>query len=1058
MKRVLSGSTALFCFVFCLSQNSYAGSGPLTAPSVIDSVPSKTIAKLKVTVRDLEHGSLLDSVYVAVGSKKGYTNSQGYIEFDSVRPEFTVAISKAGYFAQAKKAKPTLHFKLARREGQAATDGFNNGRFQRPVEHSSGSAVVVSGNELRKVNALDFAEALKFYAPSFIVTRDNNNGDNPNTTPDIKIRNANNFPASATIAAHPGTATAGVQVNPSSGDFIADRIANSNQPAFLVNGVQVSLQSALDMDINRIEKLTILKDAAATAVYGVRGGRGVVLIETARPKEGTMRVSYSGQVQVSEANLRSYNLMTAQEKLDLERTNGFYASDPEDFQARQNLVDQGLNTDWLNLPLRQGVGTKHSIAADGGNDDMRYGLDFSYNDLEGSMKGAYRKTTSFGGYVSSRMKNVVFSNHLTFHKINAANSPYGSFDTYTRQNGYWNPYDPLTGKMTKLMEEITYRDSTYRFYNPAYNGTLSTKDASEYTRLANTANVEWIIGRGFKLNGLAAYSRQWDQTDQFLPPGHTAFAEFKPEDFFKRGRYEQVSSTFTNIEAAMSLNYQKKAGLHQFYASAGASAMQTQSEATGLSVAGFTSDKISELAFGSAYTTTRPETGKIVTRLASGFGNLAYSYDNRYQAEFTGSADASSQLGKNQQVAPHWSAGASWNLHQERFFQANNILSQLRIRASAGTTGDNAYLSYLGRTSYNYYTNKQYVLAGSGPGTRGIGLGAFLTGMANDNLRAPETYTENIGLDAVLLQNRLLLSVEAYRQKSTDLVLPLVSPSYTGFQNFSYYDNLGAIKNKGIEFSLNYYIIRNTPKSIYWNISFNGLHNEEHIAATSDYLDQLNSKNDALADQTKPQPRYVVGESLTGIWAVRSQGIDPRTGKEVYLKNDGTETVEWSAADKWLVGDRAPKLQGSFGTSASIKNISIGLYANYQLDVQGYNQTLVDKVENAQMLYNTDLRAASGRWKQTGDDAPFKPVSLNGSKTSPTYASSRFVQSNDMVNFSTVSLGYTLPQSLVAKVHAQSVKVGLMGSNLYQWQGMKAERGISYPFQRLYSFSVNTTF
>lgn len=1058
MKRVLSGSTALFCFVFCLCQNSYAGKGYIPGPLAVDSLPHKPIFKLRVTVRDLEDGSFLDSAFVAVGSKKGFTNSKGYIELDSVNAAYAVSISKTGYYIQSKKAKPELQVRLAKKEGQTGIATINNGLYQRPVEHYSGSSVVVSGEELRKVNTRDFAEALKYYAPSFIVTRDNNYGDDPNTTPDIKVRNANNFPASATIAPQPGSAS-GVQVNPSSGDFIASNIGNPNQPTFLVNGVQVSLQSALDMDINRIEKVTILKDAAATAVYGVRGGHGVVLIETSRPKDGKMRVSYSGQVQVSEANLRSYNLMTAQEKLDFERANGFYAANPEVLQARQNRVDQkGINTDWLNLPLRQGMGSKHSLALDGGNDDMRYGLDFMYNDVQGAMKGAFRKTNSLGGYISGRLKNVSFQNYLTFYKANAANSPYGSLNTYAGQNGYWNPYDSLTGKMAKLMEEVNFQDSVYRFYNPAYNGTLSTRDVANYARLANTTNITWNMGRGFKLNGLAAYSKQSDQTDQFLPPSHTMFAETKPEDFFKRGYYKQVSSSFTNLEGAVKLDYQKKAGLHQLYASAGASAMQTESEATGLEVVGFTFDKLSDLSFGSAYATTRPETGKVLTRLAAGFGNLAYSFDNRYQAEISGNADASSQFGKNERIKRHWSAGASWNLHQERFFHTNKILNQFRVRASVGTAGDNAFLSYLGRNSYNYYTDKQYVPGFGGSGTRGIGLGAFVTGMANDNLQAPEVYKENIGLDAVLFQNRLSLSVEAYRHNSTGLILPLYSPAYTGFQDFSYYDNLGAINNKGIEFSMNYYIIRNTRKSLYWNVSFNGLHNEEHIAATSEYLDRVNNANDVLADQTRPQPRYVVGESLTGIWAVRSLGIDARTGQEVYLKNDGTETFSWNAADKWLVGDRAPKLQGSFGTAASFKNISVGFYCNYQFDVQGYNQTLADKVENAPLMYNADLRAAGNRWKQTGDQALYKPVLVNGSQTAPTYATSRFVQNNDFVNISTVSLGYILPQRLVAKIHAQSVKVGLMGTNLYQWQAMEAERGIYYPFQRQYTFSLNTTF
>src|SRR5258705_3404993 len=154
-------------------------------------------------------------------------------------------------------------------------------------------------------------------------------------------------------------------------------------------------------------------------------------------------------------------------------------------------------------------------------------------------------------------------------------------------------------------------------------------------------------------------------------------------------------------------------------------------------------------------------------------------------------------------------------------------------------------------------------------------------------------------MDAVLLQNRLSIRVDAYRNKTKDLVLPVVSTSSTGFIIFTYYDNLGAIENKGIEFDVNYNIIKNVKKGITWNIRLNGIHNEDRIIATSGWLDQLNNANDAMSiDQTRPQPHYVSGKSLTDIWAVNSLGIDPATGKEKFLKADGTQTFTWDAADK----------------------------------------------------------------------------------------------------------------------------------------------------------------
>jgi len=610
-----------------------------------------------------------------------------------------------------------------------------------------------------------------------------------------------------------------------------------------------------------------------------------------------------------------------------------------------------------------------------------------------------------------------------------------------------------------VLEENTNQGKTVRFYNPAYNATLSTTDERAYNRLANHTSVNWNIGYGFRLNGRFGIAKQSDVEDIFLPPGHTTYANYSPNDFFKRGQYNQTASDFLSAEGALNVNYTKKAGLHTFYGSAGISANETRSESVGLEMIGFASDKFSDLSFGNAYSNSRPATGKIVTRLASVYSNFTYSYNNRYQLEMTGNADESSQFGKNNLIAPHWSVGASWNLHQERFFQENNIINQLRIRASVGTAGSQYFQSYLGKTYYNYYTDRQYIQAGSNSGTRGIGLGAFLTGYANKDIKAPETQKQNIGMDAVLLQNRLSVRVDAYRSKTNDIVLPVVSPSSTGFINFTYYDNLGAIENKGIEFDLNYTIIKNVNKGITWNIRLNGIRNEDRILATSAYLDKLNNANDVMSvDQTRPQPHYVTGKSLTDIWAVNSLGIDPVTGKEKFLKGDGTETFSWNAADKVSAADMSPDWLGSFGTSVSVKNITAGIYFNYQFGAKYYNQTLADRLENADLTYNVDRRAADNRWTQPGDNALYKPLSLNGMVTSPTYATTRFVENNDFINCSAISVDYALPQSITEKIKAKNAKLGFVANNVFSSGNMKAEKGIYYPFHRMYSFSITASF
>jgi TonB-linked SusC/RagA family outer membrane protein len=1040
----------LLFLVFAANQRAHAekfSPGPLK-----DSVPTKTVEKIRITVKDIADGSVIDSAHVSIGSKSGITNADGVVEMQKLSGNsVVVVISKKGYYSVSKKTKSDVQIRMTK---VATNNGptVNNGMYERPDEHFSGAATVISGNQLRQVNSINFVDALGYYDPAVLTFRNNLNGDNPNSKSSVKIRGRYNFPASASIASQNGSA--GVQLSPSSADYIADNIANPDQPVVFLDGIQVSLQTALDLDINLIDKVTVLKDAAATTAYGVRGGNGVLLVQTRLPKEGPLRINYSGQIQVSDADLSSYHLLNAPDKLAFEKNAGMYTSSDPLYQMRNN----GINTDWLQVPLRTAISNKHTLRMEMGEDGTSYGLNFSYNNMQGVMKGSGRQIADFEGYFGRRIGNFFFSNRLGYQSAVTNNSPYGSFDAFARLNPYWSPYDSVTGKMRKYLED-TLSGAPANIYNPGYNGSLSTTDKTTYSRLYDQATFDVQLRGGFKINGLIGLGKQSDQQDYFLPPSHTAFANYTPDNFFKRGLYNQTLNSFANIEGRLTVNYDKRFGLHQLYASAGAGALQTQSEASGISVMGFSSDKMSDLAFGSGYSNTRPSTGKIVTRLATSFANVTYSFDNRYQLDITGNADASSQFGSEQNYATHWSGGLSWNLHQEHFFHANNILNQFRLRASVGTAGSLFYPSYLGQTSFNYYTDKQYIQGGSGLNTRGIGLGAYLTSFGNNQLQAPVTLKKNAGLDAVLFKNRLSIRVDAFDQKTDNLVLPVVSPASTGFLNYAYYDNLGSIETKGLEFAVNYMVLYNKSKAIAWNIMLNGIHSEDKILSTSSYVDAVTNANDQMTvDQTRPQPRYVAGQSLTGIWAVKSLGIDPATGQEKFQKADGTTTNTWSSADKILAGDFTPKWQGTFGTAVTVKGLTAGVYFRYQLGGQLYNQTLADKIENADLKNNVDERALTNRWAKPGDIATFKPVYLNGLVTSPTYATTRFVEKNDLINCSSASLGYMLPSNWSSKIKAQQVNLRLMGEGLFHTGGVDMERGIYYPFQRRYSFIINTTF
>ncbi|HEY2582543.1 MAG TPA: SusC/RagA family TonB-linked outer membrane protein [Mucilaginibacter sp.] len=1007
---------------------------------------TRHLQKLIVSVRDLLSSRSMDSVRVMINGKSEYTIN-GVVSFEDVTKNSTISFSKPGYYPLSKKASAEMMIVSLVKSNEDASDAsiVNKGVYKTPASMFSGAAITISGNDLRKINPNSFVEALKYYVPSLNVIESNNNGSNPNTLPQINLRGANSIPYPATVA-NDNKTTSGVQISPSSGDFIAANTTIAGTPVILLDGVQVSLQTAVDIDMTRIQDVTVLRDASATAVYGMRGGNGVIAIQTIRPT-GLVNVSITSQVQIASADVSSYHLLNAQQKSALESQVGLNTSSSNNNPA---------NTNWLAVPLNNGVGTKNSIALSSGNNDVNYGLNASYNDIEGSMKGSNRKIADLGAYFGGHFGSFSFNNTFSYLGTNAANSPYGAYSNYVNLNPYWSPYDPATGKMTKILESDVVNGVTTNYTNPAYNATIATTDAAKYSRFSDVTNLNWVIVRGLQLNGMASISRQADELDYFLPPDNTAFANVSVNNIFTRGSYNYTTNSFLDVEGRLSLQYQHNIGKHQFFATIGENVMQTSSEAAQVLVTGFTVDQLADIAFGTGYGNLKPTGNLISTRYASTFGTFAYSYDERFQVDLSGALDYYSGLSNNPNR--FGAVGLSWNIKNETFLKNVDWINRLKVRGSAGITGNQYFLSYLNRTTYNYYTDQQYIPGGSNIGTIGTGLGAYLTSYANPNLQAPQTFKQNAGLDAAFFGNRLAVSFDVYKQKTTNLILPDISVPSTGYLNYSSYQNYGGVENNGFEFSAIGTVYRATQNNFSWSIALNGIHNTDKVTSIAPFLDNLNSVNNTTADQTVPQAQYKVGYSPSAIWAVPSLGIDPKTGMEMFQKKDGSVTETWDANDKVFAGNMTPSFAGSFGTDLTFRQFAAGAYFNYQLGAKVYNQTLAD-MENADLTYNVDSRAASPqRWVPGMTNALYKGLSADGLITNPTYVTTRFVENDNKIQSASLTLSYALPKIIAQKILLKSMTLRFIANNAFELGGANMQRGIYYPFQRNYTTSLNANF
>lgn len=901
------------------------------------------------------------------------------------------------------------------------------GIFTRRAESFTGSAQSFTKEELRKVGNSNLLQSLKNIDPSFNIMENLVDGSNPNVMPEIQLRGQSGFP-----------------------DLKGEYQTNPNQPLFILDGFEVSLTKVMDMDMNRIESVTLLKDAAAKAIYGSKAANGVVVIETHRPVAGKMQVTYTGSLNISMPDLSSYDLADAREKLQVEKDAGLYiykgndALRQYDYDRDYNRILEevlrGVNTDWLSKPLRTGTGHKHVLYLEGGDENFRYGVDFSYNNVKGVMKDSERNTVSGGITLSYRYKNILLRNNLEVTYNKGINSPWGDFSEYARMNPYFRSEDE-NGKINKLFGGTVVTGSVVP--NPIWNTTINTNDFSEYTQFTNNFYLEWLLSCGLKMTGRISITRNDSGNEIFLPASHTDFISYSDEDSNRKGTYEYGDGNDFNLAADVNANYSKSFGRHLIFVNAGWSINDNSSHYTKFMAEGFPNDYLEDITFARQYyKDSRPSGTEHRTRDVGVLFALNYSYADRYLLDGSFRVSASSQFGRDNRWGKFWSAGIGWNIHKEKFAQELTFLDQLRIRASIGFTGSQNFNSYQSKATYSYNSTDSYLGA----------YGAFLLGIENSKLKWQRKYDRNIGLDLSVLERRLTLRLDYYAANTDDLLTDVTIPSSTGFR--SYKENLGEVQNRGIEFRIAGKIWADAGKGDFLNIYVGGTHNSNKIKKISNFLASYNEQQ-VEEVKNKPITRYIEGQSMNVIWAVPSYGIDPVSGRDILVRSDGQITHTWDAGDLAVCGDTEPKLRGNCGFNFDYRGMSLNVGMTWIWGGQIYNQTLVDKVENADLAYNVDRRVFSDRWHNPGDISHFKDI-RNRTITRPTQ---RFVEDQNEWTLSSINLSYDLDRILpVRKWGIRRLRIAFDMNDVCRISSVKIERGTAYPFARSFSFSLQTMF
>ena len=1003
---------------------------------------------LKGTVVD-QTGAALPGVTVLVkGTTLGTsTNIEG--KFSLQLPEtqnMVLVFSMIGMKSKEVPVGKQREFKITLTEEKSELEEVVvTGIVERKAESFTGSTVTMKNEDLKRVGNANVFQSLKSLDPSLMIFDNMEFGSDPNKNPKMTLRGASSIDM--------GTEDLDIK-----GTYAND----PNAPLFILDGFEATVQKIMDLDMDRIASLTILKDASAKAIYGSRAANGVIVIETKQNESGDLRVTYTGSVTLEVPDLTSYNLTNAAQKLQLEKEFGLYeptdmngedVSGKELYMSKYKAVYAGVNTDWLAKPLHMGTGQKHSLSIELGGRDLRVMTTFSYNHIVGVMKGSTRDTYDGSLQVSYRHKKFNFRNILNVTSNVANDSPYGTFSEYAAMNPYYSPYDKNGFLVKNAALSVDGLETTEFVANPLYNATLNTKIENRYLDVTDNLYVEWSVLQGLKATLRFGITEKRTSADEFYPANHLKFYNYTGDDLFRKGSYQANTGHMKKLSGDLNVRYSTVVKeKHYLFTNVGLNLSDETYEEIVHKAEGFPNDRMNDLMFAKQYVKDTKPSGKESTIRDIGIlGIFNYTYDNKYLFDASYRANASSQFGANNRWGSFWSIGVGWNMHKEAFMNSE-IFENFKIRGSLGYTGSQSQDAYASIPTYVYTLDRTYT---------GL-LSSQLQGMKNDDLKWQRKMDYNVGFD-MNIKRRFSLTFDAYRSITDNTLIDLTLPPSNGFTTLR--ENAGEVINRGFDIRTSYTILQNVKERSFLTVNLNISRNKNKLAKLSDAMNVYNESQNASVSGTAPAQLYYDGVSMNAIWAVRSLGIDPHNGREIYLSSRGLPTYNWSAADQVVLGDEMPKFQGTGGISFEWKGIGGNSSFTFQYGAQMYNTTLVQKVENANLSDNVDARLFDGVWRPgEGGVKPYRAPryrdpSTGNWVTPETKPTSRFVQDRNEFALTNLSLYYDFYRyEFLKRCGMERLRVSAYANNLFTISSIEIERGTSYPFARSFNFSLSVTF
>ena len=823
---------------------------------------------------------------------------------------------------------------------------------------------------------------------------------------------------------------------------------NNCDPLVVIDGVPTDLGLS-SLNMADVERLDVLKDASATAIYGSRGANGVVMITTKRGTEGKGKLAVSANYSFQNAtNVPS--LLNAAQYAELSNdmmVNSGRNPNPE----WANPSELGAGTDWMDELLRTGVMQNYTVSYSGGNEKSHYYVSGGFLDQSGIVKSVnYRRFTFQSNSDAQVLKWLKFSNNITFSADTKKSGSYNIGDALKALPIY--PVKNEDGSWSGPDGNSEWYGSTRNSIGPTE---LNKSQTDGYNFLANLT-AELTFTKWLKFKSTFGYDAKFWFIDNFTPKYN-----WKPTPTEETSRYKSDNKSFTYLWDNYFLFDHTFAEKHRVGLMAGMSAQWNTNDYLNAQKNVFMFDNVHEMDNGEEmYAIGGNETE---WALLSYMARVNYSYEDRYLLTATIRRDGSSRFGKKHRWGTFPSVSVAWRASQEKWFPKNDYINDLKVRAGYGVTGSQASVgnySYL--ASYNTSVYPFGISSGNQPAL-------VSSTLANPYIHWEEVAQTNIGFDASLFNSRVMFSFDAYLKETRDMLVKASIPITSGFEDTTTtYTNAGKVRNQGIEMSLH---TINLTGELGWETNLTATYNKNKIKdLNSDvpyYINQIN--NSYVTMLAKDYPINVFyGYVTDGIFQNQSEvnthavqpGAEPGDIRFRDLNNDGVI----NDSDRTVIGNPNPSWLFSMNNSLSYKGFELSVF------LQGIAG---NKIYNANNIDNTGMAAAYNqttdvlkRWQGEGTSNSM-PRAVFGDPNQNTRVSDRFVENGSYLRLKNITLSYTFPKQWLQKAQIENARLSLSCENVATitgYSGFDPEVGINgidqnrYPISRTFSLGLNFNF